>query len=154
MCSCMCVCVCVCVCVFPLWYIVDINRKFATQKKFALGSLVVQLVEYFYGRPVLRLVSHISKKINIEMPFSKLNFRNLTLYVPNVRWTWNPVIYEEYKSHGIAVGIATGYRLDDRGIWVRVPVGSRMFTSPYRPELLWGPTSLLCNRYRGIFPRW
>jgi hypothetical protein len=37
-----------------------------------------------------------------------------------------------------AVGIATGYRLDDRGVRVRVLVGSRIFYSPCRPDRLWG----------------
>jgi hypothetical protein len=41
-----------------------------------------------------------------------------------------------------AVGIATGYGLDDRGIGVRVPVGSRIFSSG-------SGASLLCNGYRG-----
>jgi hypothetical protein len=36
------------------------------------------------------------------------------------------------------VGIATGYGLDDRGVGVRVPVGSRIFSSPRRPDRLWG----------------
>jgi hypothetical protein len=31
------------------------------------------------------------------------------------------------RSRDIAVGIATGYGLDDRGVGVRVPVGSRIF---------------------------
>jgi hypothetical protein len=35
-----------------------------------------------------------------------------------------------------AVGIATGYGLDDQEAGVRVPVGSRIFTSPYRPDRL------------------
>jgi hypothetical protein len=43
------------------------------------------------------------------------------------------------------VGIATGYELDDRGVGVRVPVESRIFSSPRRPDLLWGPASLLSN---------
>jgi hypothetical protein len=30
----------------------------------------------------------------------------------------------------------TGYGLDDRGVGVRVPVGSRIFSSPRRPERL------------------
>jgi hypothetical protein len=34
------------------------------------------------------------------------------------------------------VGTATGYGLDDRGIGVRVPVGSRIFTSQCRPDRL------------------
>jgi hypothetical protein len=34
------------------------------------------------------------------------------------------------------VGIATSYGLDDRGVGVRVPVGSRIFASPNRPDWL------------------
>jgi hypothetical protein len=37
--------------------------------------------------------------------------------------------------------MATGYGLDDRGIRVRVPEGSRMLTSTYRPGHLWRPLS-------------
>jgi hypothetical protein len=40
------------------------------------------------------------------------------------------------------ISIATGYRQDERGVGVRVPVGSRIFTSPYRPDRLWGQPSL------------
>jgi hypothetical protein len=40
-----------------------------------------------------------------------------------------------------AVGIATGYGLDDRGVGVRIPVGSRSFTSPCIYQL-WGPPNL------------
>jgi hypothetical protein len=52
-----------------------------------------------------------------------------------------------------SVGIATGYGLDDRGVVVRVPVGSRIFSSPQRPDWLWGPLNLLSNGYRCLFPR-
>jgi hypothetical protein len=48
-----------------------------------------------------------------------------------------------------AVGIATGYRLDDREVGVRVPAGSRIFSSLRRPDRLWGPPNLLSNGYRG-----
>jgi hypothetical protein len=48
-------------------------------------------------------------------------------------------------------GIATGYGLDDRGVGVRVPVGSRIFSSPRRPDRLWGPPSL-SNGYQGLLP--
>jgi hypothetical protein len=41
------------------------------------------------------------------------------------------------------VGIATGYGLDDRGVGIRVPVGSRIFTSPCRPDQLGRPTQPL-----------
>jgi hypothetical protein len=49
--------------------------------------------------------------------------------------------------------IATDYGLGDRGVGVRVPVGSRIFSSPRRPDRLWGPPSLTYNGYRGLFLR-
>jgi hypothetical protein len=54
------------------------------------------------------------------------------------------------RSRDIAVGIATGYGLDGRGVGVRVPLGSRMFSSPRGPDRSGGPPSLLSN---GFFPR-
>jgi hypothetical protein len=50
-----------------------------------------------------------------------------------------------------SVTIATGYGLDDRGEGVRVPVGSRAFSSPRRPDRLWSPPNLLSNGHRGFF---
>jgi hypothetical protein len=48
-------------------------------------------------------------------------------------------IYDINRSWHSVVGIATGYGLDDRGVGVRVPVGSRIFSSPHHPDRLWGP---------------
>jgi hypothetical protein len=53
------------------------------------------------------------------------------------------------RSRDSSVGIATSYWLDDRGFGVQVPVGVRIFTSPRRPDRLWGPPNLLSNWYRG-----
>jgi hypothetical protein len=61
---------------------------------------------------------------------------------------WLPL----YVSRGTVVATATAYGLDDRGVGVRVPVKSRTFTSPYRPDRLWGSTALVFNKYRGLFP--
>jgi hypothetical protein len=36
-----------------------------------------------------------------------------------------------WPPHSNIVGIATGYGLDDRGVGVRIQVGSRIFTSAY-----------------------
>jgi magnesium-transporting ATPase (P-type) len=56
-------------------------------------------------------------------------------------------------SRDSVVGITTGYGLDDRGFGVRVLVGSRIFSSPRRPDRLFGSLNLLPNGYWGLFPR-
>jgi hypothetical protein len=62
-------------------------------------------------------------------------------------------VFQNYtKSRDSSVGIATGYGLDDREAGVRVPVRSRIFTSPCRPDRLCGSPNLLSNGYRGLFP--
>jgi hypothetical protein len=59
-----------------------------------------------------------------------------------------PYIY----GAGIEVGIVTGYWLDNRGVGVRVPAKSRIFSSPRRPDQLWGPTNILPVGTVGSFP--
>jgi hypothetical protein len=55
-------------------------------------------------------------------------------------------------STSSVAGIAIGYGLDDWGVGVRVPVGSRIF-SLRRPDQLWGPPNHISTGYRGLFPR-
>jgi hypothetical protein len=57
------------------------------------------------------------------------------------------------RSRDCAVGIANGYGLDDRGVGVRFTVESRIFSSPRRPDRLWGPPRLLYCGYLGLFLR-
>jgi hypothetical protein len=45
------------------------------------------------------------------------------------------------RSRDSAVGIATAYGLDDRGVGVRIPVRSRNFCSLRRQDRLWGSHS-------------
>jgi hypothetical protein len=57
----------------------------------------------------------------------------------------------QMESCGSAVGIATGYGLDDRGSGFRVLVGTRFYSPPHHPYRFWGPSSLLSNDYGGPF---
>jgi hypothetical protein len=45
-------------------------------------------------------------------------------------------------SQDSLVGIATGYGLDDGRVGVRIPVGSRIFSSERHTDWLWGPPRL------------
>jgi hypothetical protein len=47
---------------------------------------------------------------------------------------------QHIRSRGSAVSIATGYGLDDRGVDVRVQVGSRILSSQCRLDWFWGPS--------------
>jgi hypothetical protein len=69
-----------------------------------------------------------------------------------INWLKFPLLIYSVVSRDSAVGIATGYGLDDWEVGVRVPVGSRIITSPCRPDMLWGPPNLLYNGYRELFP--
>jgi hypothetical protein len=54
-----------------------------------------------------------------------------------------------YGSQDSTAGIATGYGPDDWGVRVQVPVGSRIFSSPHRPDQLWDPPNFLSSGYQG-----
>jgi hypothetical protein len=59
------------------------------------------------------------------------------------------IYYIFARSLDNAVGIATGYGMDDG---VRIPVRSRISFSPRRSDRFCGPLSLLLNGYQGSFP--
>jgi hypothetical protein len=64
------------------------------------------------------------EKLYLNSPFKNINFLLILFY---------------RKSRDSSVGIATGYGLDDQGVGVWVPVGTRIFTSLCSPDRLWGP---------------
>jgi hypothetical protein len=50
--------------------------------------------------------------------------------MPKLITNFNSLCILKSRSRDSVVGIATGYGLDDRGVGIRVPGGSRIFTSP------------------------
>jgi hypothetical protein len=62
------------------------------------------------------------------------------------------IFYINFVSWDSVVSIATGYGLDDRGVGVRVPVGSWTFSSPHHPDWLWGPPTSYPMGTRGFLP--
>jgi hypothetical protein len=78
--------------------------------------------------------------------FKRQNSENCFHYFYRPNSKYLPSLMEGRDS---SVGIATGYKLEGRAVGVRVPVGARFFTSPRRPDRLWGPP-LLSNGYRGL----
>jgi hypothetical protein len=44
------------------------------------------------------------------------------------------------------------YGLVNGGVGVQVSVGSRIFSSTYCPDWIWGPSSILIYGYWGLFP--
>jgi hypothetical protein len=89
-----------------------------------------------------------------------LNYVNLVFSVPECEEDYGCDLYSDgvnserdiyfKKSRDSAVGIATGYGLDDLGVGVRIPIRARIFTSPCRPDRLWGPPNLLPNLCREL----
>jgi hypothetical protein len=66
-------------------------------------------------------------------PQDRIWSQNFLLNIENVS--------DPRRSRDSVVGIATSYGLDDRGVGVRVPVGSRIFSSPNCP-IQWVPGAL------------
>jgi hypothetical protein len=56
------------------------------------------------------------------------------------------------KCRDSAIGIATGYWLDDIRVGVRVPGRSRIFISPWPPDEFWGPLNILSHGHRWFLP--
>jgi hypothetical protein len=66
-----------------------------------------------------------------QLHFIISNFQYFTYYTSR-GFTFILMVYKEVGDS--VVSIATGYGLDVRGVGVRVPVGSKIFSSPRRPD--------------------
>jgi hypothetical protein len=72
----------------------------------------------------------------------------ISLIVDSINSDWIVLPFCVRSQDGV-VGIATGYRLNNQGVGVRVPVGPRIFSTICHPDCLWGPPKFLSRGYWG-----
>jgi hypothetical protein len=120
-------------------FLVNKERKRGKERQKRKIEIVVLWVR-------LREVWHIVTRSLFHHDESRMFFRNVNRIYHRI------LVTDEYALEGIwkeeAVTIATGYGLDDRGVGVRAPVVSSIFSCPC-PHCLWGPPIFLSNGCRG-----
>jgi hypothetical protein len=73
-------------------------------------------------------------------------------YVAVKYWQWSTREHPKAIIFTVIVGTVTGYGLVDRGIRIRIPVGSSILTSPYHPDWYWShPSSYPMDNGGGSF---
>jgi hypothetical protein len=60
---------------------------------------------------------------------------------------------ENFQNAKIFLVVFDWLRAGRREVGVRVLVGARIFSSPSRPDWLWGSPNLPSNGYTALFPR-
>jgi hypothetical protein len=77
------------------------------------------------------------------------------MFLRNVRMSSNYATlryFPDSRTRHFNVDLTTDYVLDDEGVGVRVPVGSRMFSTSSRPAL--GPTQYPIQLIPGVLSPW
>jgi hypothetical protein len=77
---------------------------------------------------------------------------SLVLWATQIKISLQRHFSKSLNSRGSTVYIVTGCGLDEWEVRVRVLVASRIFTSPYHPDRLWGPPNIMSNGNWGLFP--
>jgi hypothetical protein len=114
---------------------------------FCIRRKFVQCGKYFRSHAVPPYTSFTVYMVyNIISP---LKFRIYLKYILKYYYDFTYVIL----SCRVPICIANGYLLDHQVVGVRIPVGSRFFSSPYTPDRLWVPSSLVYNGKRWLFHR-
>jgi hypothetical protein len=99
---------------------------------------------YYYLKWILEVPQWTSLFWPLMVPFNSCKL-NQVASLQNSNFMSN----SDSLSRVSVVGIVTSYGLHDRGVGVRVPVGSRISSSPRHLDQLWGPPNLLSSGYQG-----
>jgi hypothetical protein len=135
---------------FPCLFLITSPVSFPCYQRYALQNCYYVSSAFFYTTAnnlcfLFTLFCHLilsSPLYLITCPVFTLQFRKFTILPFCIsRLRLNLIVgITTFDTRNSAVGIAIGYRLNNRGVGVRVPVGSRIFSTSPRPEL--GPTQL------------
>jgi hypothetical protein len=102
---------------------------------------VLVYITYSYESPLLTPVvwfAFVNRFLGYSQVVSTINYNTPKITVATTH---------KQRSRDRAVGISTGYGLDDRGVGVRTLVKSKIFSSPRHPDQFWGPPNILSKRY-------
>jgi hypothetical protein len=154
-------------CDYRMFWLVPNTWACGTYKSLSLLMFIVDFLGFFMivpcNRPRTFMIAFTFRRcIRSYSLRSKSQRLKATEDNPREFWNTDPRInipsgyslaYLVSQSRDSSVSITAGYELGGRVVGVRVPVGSRIFSSPRKPGRLWGLHSLLFNGHRGLFPR-
>jgi hypothetical protein len=106
------------------------------------------IIVFTRAPPLVPILSQINPVLTTQFFFFKIHFNIIR---PFLKLNENIIVTLHIRDS--IVGIATGYGLNDRGVGTRLPVESRIFSSPRLPDRLRGPHNLLYIGYRELFLR-
>jgi hypothetical protein len=122
----------------------SLHGRQSTLLAFTQSNAVHECVGYFFDNLMtyaLTLILRTSQYDTWRRPYfcPKVCSNNRTLIKINIHTYTSltrPINPSSQQAALVLSGIATSYGLGDRGVGVRVPVGSRIFSSPNRPDRL------------------
>jgi hypothetical protein len=129
---------------------------FPKKVKFIVSPMSAAYPAYPTLLHLVALIIFGEDQVKYETPHYSL-FHQLFLSAISFFLSWNILLSPQPMKGDVTFLIISAtkntrsWEVDDRRVGVRVPVGSRIFSLPRRPDRLWGAPSLLSNGYCRVF---